>query len=99
VACYRRDFGIGATGYGKLCDRRATEVVERHIINACRNPGFPPFLHQRHASIQGVIPEAIGPYPAGSDYFANEGLSADVGSRRLATLPPWSTRRSKPTNS
>jgi hypothetical protein len=56
-------------------------------------------LHQRHASIQGVIPEAIGPYPAGSGYFANEGLSADVGSRRLATLPPWSTRRSKPTNS
>jgi uncharacterized protein (DUF2236 family) len=29
-------------------------------------------LHQRHASIQGVLTETIGSYPAGSGYFANE---------------------------
>jgi uncharacterized protein (DUF2236 family) len=29
-------------------------------------------LHQRHASIQGVLTEPIGSYPAGSGYFANE---------------------------
>src|SRR5829696_3860644 len=29
-------------------------------------------LHQRHASIQGVITEAIGSHTAGSGYFANE---------------------------
>jgi len=29
-------------------------------------------LHQRHASIQGVVSEAIGSHPAGSGYFANE---------------------------
>jgi uncharacterized protein (DUF2236 family) len=29
-------------------------------------------LHQRHNVIEGVLPEAIGSYPAGSPYEANE---------------------------
>ena len=32
-------------------------------------------LHRRHASIQGTLQSAAGPFPAGSSYYANE-LSA-----------------------
>ena len=29
-------------------------------------------LHRRHAMIEGVLPDAVGPYPAGSPYRAND---------------------------
>ena len=29
-------------------------------------------LHQRHSAIQGVLPNAVGPFPAGAQYRAND---------------------------
>lgn len=29
-------------------------------------------LHRRHAAIRGVMPDAVGPFPAGSPYLAND---------------------------